>query len=61
MFMATKTIIVMGRPRDGETSATSGTLAKKINDVTTGAATFQLALTKLGCLVVATIVYTEAE
>ena len=56
--MATTTEIVMGRPRDGETSASAGTLAKKINDITTGATTFELALAKKGSLIVAVIVYT---
>ena len=55
--MATTTKIVIGVPQDGETSATAGTLAKKINDVTTGAASFQFALTCKGRKLYAAVVY----
>ena len=56
--MATTTTIVYGRPQHGETSATAGTLAKAINDVTTGAATYQVSITKKGSGVIAVIVTT---
>jgi len=56
--MATTTEIVIGTPRDGETSATAGTLAKKINDITTGATTFQVSICVKGRRVYAIIVYT---
>lgn len=56
--MATTTKIVMGSPRDGETSAVSGSLAKKINDITTGATTIHaVSLAKKGRLIVACVVY----
>lgn len=58
MFMATTTKIVIGIPQDGETSATLGTLSKKINDITTGATTFQVALACKGRKLYCAIVYT---
>jgi hypothetical protein len=56
--LATTTTIVIGRPQHGETSATAGTLAKAINDVTTGAATYQVSVAKKGSSIVAVIVTT---
>lgn len=58
--MATKTTIVIGRPQDGETQAKTGSLAKKINDVTTAAATYTVSVAKKGSSIVAVIVYTES-
>jgi len=56
--MATTTKIVMGRPRDGEVSTTSGTLAKKVNDITTAAANiYAVSAFKKGSLVGVVIVY----
>jgi hypothetical protein len=55
--MATTTAIVRGRYYDGVTSATAGYVAKKINDLTTGAASFQVAIAKSGQELVAVIVY----
>jgi hypothetical protein len=55
--MATTTKIVRGRYFDGNTSATTGYVAKKINDITTGAASFQFAIAKSGQELVAVIVY----
>lgn len=55
--MATTTKIVIGQPQDGETSATSGTLAKKINDITTAATSYQFAVAVKGRKVYAVIVY----
>lgn len=57
--MATTTKIVIGIPQDGETSATSGTLSKKINDITTGATTIHaVSLACKGRKLYAAIVYT---
>lgn len=56
--MATTTKIIVGKFYDGVTSATSGYAAKKINDVTTGAATFQFAIDVKGNRIVAAVVYT---
>jgi hypothetical protein len=56
--MATTTKIVCGKFYDGLTSATSGYVAKKINDITTGATTFQIAICKRNQDLVAVIVYT---
>jgi hypothetical protein len=57
--MATTTKIVMGRPRDGEVSTTAGTLAKKINDITTavGVGNFVLGTTKIGSKIAVVITY----
>jgi hypothetical protein len=55
--MATTTKIVIGIPRDGETSATAGTLAKKINDITTCATSFTLDIAVKGRKLYAVIVY----
>jgi hypothetical protein len=56
--MATTTKIVIGRPRDGEVSTTAGTLAKKINDITTGATNiYSVTIAKKGSSIVAVIVY----
>lgn len=56
--MATTTTIVMGRPEDGETSTTTGSLAYKINQLTTGAGigNFALGCSKLGSKIVVVIV-----
>jgi len=56
--LATTTAVVRGRYYDGVTSATAGYIAKKINDITTGAATFQFSIAKSGQELVAVIVYT---
>lgn len=56
--MATTTKIVRGRFYDGVTSATAGYIAKKINDITTGAANiFAVSIAKSGQELVAVIVY----
>ncbi len=56
--MATTTKIVIGIPKDGETSATDGSFAKKINDITTGATTYQVNICVKGRKVYAAITYT---
>jgi len=56
--LATKTTIVIGRPQDGEVETKAGSFAKKINDVTTGATTFQVSIAKKGSGIVAVIVTT---
>jgi hypothetical protein len=56
--MATTTKIVCGKFYDGLTSATSGYVAKKINDITTAATTFSFAICKRNQDLVAVIVYT---
>jgi hypothetical protein len=56
--MATTTKIVRGRYFDGVTSATSGYVAKKINDITTGATTFQFSISKSGQELTCVITYT---
>jgi hypothetical protein len=55
--MATTTAIVEGKFYDGVTSATAGYVAKKINDITTGAASFSFAICRRGNRVIAVIVY----
>ena len=57
--MATTTKIVMGRPRDGEVSTSAGTLAKKINDVTTavGIGNFVMSITRQGSKIAVVITY----
>lgn len=55
--MTTTTAIVIGRARDGMTSAETGSIAKKINDITTGATTFSVSITRRGREVIAVIVY----
>lgn len=55
--MATTTKIIVGKYYDGVTSATAGYAAKKINDITTGAASFQFAIDVKGNRIVAAIVY----
>jgi hypothetical protein len=56
--MATTTKIVRGRYYDGLTSATAGYVAKKINDITTGAANiYGISITKSGQELTAVIVY----
>ena len=48
----------MGMPKDGETSAETGSLAKKINDITTAATTIHsVTITKKGRYIIACIVY----
>jgi hypothetical protein len=56
--MATSTIIVTGRYFDGCTEADMATIAKKINDVTTGATTYTISIAKKGRELVAVIVTT---
>lgn len=56
--MATTTKIVIGSPQDGEVSSTAGSFAKKINDITTGATTFQVNIGVKGRKVYAVITYT---
>ena len=56
--MATTTKTVIGIPKDGESSATSGSFCKKINDITTAATTYQFAIAKKGSRMVAVVVYT---
>ena len=57
--MATVTKVVIGRYYDGVTSATSGYVAKKINDVVTAAASvISVSTFKVGDYLGATIVYT---
>ena len=58
--MATKTTIVIGRPQEGEVETKAGSFAKKINDVTTAAATYTVSIAKKGSSIVAVIVYTES-
>jgi len=49
---------VIGRPQDGETSAKAGSLAEKINDVTTAATTIHsVSIAKKGSSIVAVIVW----
>jgi len=56
--MATTTKVVRGRFYDGVTSATAGYVAKKINDITTGAANiYAVSIAKSGQELVAVIVY----
>lgn len=56
--MATTTKLVRGRYYDGVTSATAGFIAKKINDITTGAANiYAVSITKSGQELTAVIVY----
>lgn len=55
--MATTTKIIVGKYYDGVTSATAGYAAKKINDITTAAASFQFAIDVKGNRIVAAIVY----
>jgi hypothetical protein len=55
----TTTIVKMKLPKNGETSATAGTFAKAVNDVTTGAATVESVSTcKAGSYIIATIITT---
>jgi hypothetical protein len=56
--LATTTTILYGRPQHGETSATAGTLAKAINDLTTAAATYQVSIAKKGSGIVAVVITT---
>lgn len=56
--MATTTTIIVGKFYDGVTSATAGYAAKKINDITTAAATFDMSIAVKGNRLVAAIVYT---
>lgn len=55
--MATTTKIIVGKFYDGVTSATAGYAAKKINDITTGAASFQFSIDVKGNRLIAAIVY----
>jgi hypothetical protein len=55
--MTTTTKIVIGRIRDGMTSSETGSLAKKINDITTGATSYTVKTARTGREVVAVIVY----
>jgi len=55
---ATLTTIVRGRYFDGCTQANTTTIAKKINDVTSGATSYTVSITKSGRELVAVIVYT---
>jgi hypothetical protein len=58
--MTIHTKIVFGRPRDGESSATAGTLAKKINDVCAAAATIiSVASARKGSGIAVVIVYSD--
>jgi len=56
--MATNTTIVRGRYHDGCTDSDTTTVAKKINDVTSGATSYTVSITKSGREIVACIVYT---
>lgn len=56
--MATTTTIISGKFYDGVTSATAGYAAKKVNDVTTGATTYQFSIAVKGNRIVAVIVTT---
>ena len=55
--MATTTKIVIGKATDGQTSSETGSLAKKINDITTGATTYTVSITRKGKNVIAVITY----
>jgi hypothetical protein len=55
--MATTTKIISGKFYDGVTSATGGYAAKKINDITTGAASFQFSIAVKGNRLIAAVVY----
>ena len=55
--MATNTKIVRGRYFDGCSDSDTATVAKKINDVTSGATSFTVTITKSGREIVACIVY----
>lgn len=55
--MATTTKIIVGKFYDGVTSATAGYAAKKINDLTTGAAAFDMSIAVKGNRLIAVIVY----
>lgn len=57
--MATTTKVVFGKTWDGDVSTSAGGLAKKINDITTAATTVHsVAVTKVGRVYMAVIVYT---
>ena len=56
--MATTTKVVIGTVADGDDSTKAGSLAKKINDITTAATTIHaVAVTKWGRVGMAVIVY----
>ncbi len=55
--MVTTTKIIVGKFFDGNTSATAGYAAKKINDITTGAASFQFSIAVKGNRLVGVITY----
>jgi hypothetical protein len=58
-MVGSTTKIVIGRPRDGEVSTTAGTLAKKVNDITTavGMGNFEFSAVKTGSRVAVVITY----
>lgn len=56
--MATTTKVVIGTVHDGDDGSSTGTLAKKINDIATAATTIHsIVITKWGRLGMAVIVY----
>lgn len=55
--MATTTKIIVGKFYDGVTSATAGYAAKKINDLTTGAAAYTVSIAVKGNRLVAAVTY----